>query len=187
MSIPPLAAELVAAWREAGHARWFAKDAGFDAALTARFGAAHRQASAGELAHWRETAQGALAFVLLTDQLSRHLHRDGALAFATDPLARSAADDALRRGFDRETPADLRPFLYMPFEHGEDPVAQARGVALFTHYAAEVGDPHGFLRYALVHQEVIRRFGRFPHRNAMLGRISTPAEEAFLKGGGFAG
>lgn len=181
------AAELVAAWRDAGPARWFAKAPDLDAELAARFGAAHRAATRGELGDWCETAQGGLAFVLLTDQLSRHLHRGGALAFAADPLARAAAEGALRRGFDRATPPDLRPFLYMPLEHAEDEVAQARAVALFARFAEETGDPRRFLRSALQHQEVIRRFGRFPHRNAVLGRTSTPAEEAFLRGGGFAG
>ena len=184
---PPSACELIATWREAGPRRWFAKDAAFDAALSERFGASHREAAGGRLSHWVETADGALAFVLLTDQLSRHLHRGSALAFATDPLARAAAEQALRRGFDRAAPVELRPFLYMPFEHAEDAATQARSVALFARYAQEAGDPRGFLRHALIHQEVIRRFGRFPHRNAMLGRTPSQAERLFLDGGGFAG
>lgn len=186
-AVPPLAAELIAAWRAAGHRKWFARDAAFDAALDAEFGAAHRQAATGAFADWVETAEGALALVLLTDQLSRNLHRGSALAFASDPLARAASEAALVRAVDKATPPILRPFLYMPFVHAEDAVLQARAVALFTPYAEESGDPREHRRYALIHQDVIRRFGRFPHRNAVLGRASTEAERRFLHDGGFAG
>ncbi|MBE7219049.1 MAG: DUF924 domain-containing protein [Caulobacteraceae bacterium] len=184
---PPLAAALVGVWRQAGHKRWFAAAPAFDAELRDRFGAAATTAAAGGLADWSATAQGALAQVLLLDQLPRNLHRGSALAFAADPLARAAADAAILRGFDRETEPELRPFLYMPLEHAEDPIHQARSVALFSRYAQAGLDRRAWMRFALVHQEVIRRFGRFPHRNAALGRTPTPEETRFLAEGGFAG
>ena len=184
---PAAAAALVSFWREAGHKRWFAKDTRFDADLTARFGALAQAAARRALHGWGETAEGALARVLLLDQLPRNLHRGSAAAYANDPTARAAADAALARGFDIQVEPALRPFLYLPFEHAEAADDQARSVALFNRYAEETGDPQDWLRYARLHADIVARFGRFPHRNAVLGRESTAEERAFLNGGGFRG
>lgn len=173
-------------WREAGPARWFAKDAAFDAAIREGFEPLHHEAARGALSSWLDEAEGALALLLLTDQFPRNLYRGSAHAFATDPLARAVAAEALALGHDRMTEPALRPFFYLPFEHSEDPHDQARAVHLFTHHRDETGDEES-LRYALLHEELIRRFGRFPHRNLAFGRVTTPEEQAYLDGGGFAG
>ena len=167
-------------WREAGPPKWFAADAAFDRAIQDRFEEAHLLAAKGGLAGWEETAQGALALLLLTDQFPRNIYRNSAHAFATDPLARAVADRALARGFDVQTEAALRMFFYLPFEHDEDAQSQARSLALFEKLAAETGD-HVILDYARLHRDLIARFGRFPHRNEILGRRSTEEELAFLK------
>lgn len=184
---PPPAEALVRFWREAGPGRWFARDGAFDAALGARFGALQRAAVDGGFARWEATARDALALVLLLDQLPRNLHRGSAAAFAGDARARAVADRALARGFDREVEPDLAVFFYMPFEHAEGAADQARAVALFERHAAAHGDGRRHLRYARLHAVLIARFGRFPHRNAALGRESTPEEVAYLAGGGFKG
>lgn len=179
---------VIAFWRDAGPPRWFAADPVFDQAITDRFGHAHLLAARGALAAWEEQAQGALALLLLTDQFARNIHRGSAHAFATDEMARHIADRALARGFDRAVDLGLRAFFYLPFEHHEDAAAQARCVGLFEALAAEGGDPEGMgLRYARIHADIIARFGRFPHRNRVMGRLSTPEEIAFLADGGFAG
>lgn len=183
MSIePPLYAEIVAFWREAGRKAWFAKDDAFDAELEVRFEAAHMAASRGDYADWLETADGALALVLLLDQFPRNLFRGSPHAFATDGLALAAARTALSKGFDAATEMPLRVFFYMPFEHSEAAADQARSVALMS----AAGDEE-YTHYARLHADIIARFGRFPHRNAALGRESTPEEVAFLKEGGFKG
>jgi uncharacterized protein (DUF924 family) len=173
-------------WRKAGPPKWFAADAGFDRAIRDQFEEAHLLAAKGGLAGWEETAQGALALLLLTDQFPRNIYRNSAHAFATDPVARAVADRALARGFDAQTEAALRMFFYLPFEHDEDAQSQARSFALFEKLAAETGD-HVILDYARLHRDLIARFGRFPHRNAVLGRQSTPEESVYLAQGGFAG
>ena len=173
-------------WREAGPPKWFAADMAFDRTIQDRFEEAHLLAAKGGLAGWEETAQGALALLLLTDQFPRNIYRNSAHAFATDPLARAVADRALARGFDAQTEAALRMFFYLPFEHDEDARSQARSLALFENLAAETGD-HVILDYARLHRDLIARFGRFPHRNAVLGRQPTPEESAYLAKGGFAG
>ena len=123
-----------------------------------------------------------LALLLLVDQFPRNLYRHSAHAFATDEMARSIADRALALGFDAQTDASLRAFFYLPFEHHEDAASQARAVALFK----KLGDKMG-LEYAQLHADLIARFGRFPHRNAVMGRISSAEEIAYLAQGGFAG
>ena len=177
---------MIAFWREAGTKRWFAADAAFDAAIRDGFAALHERAAAGRLAAWEEDASGALALILVTDQFPRNLYRHSAHAFATDELARNVADRALGRGFDRATEPMLRKFFYLPFEHHEDIASQARAVALFEKLAAETGETDN-LNWAKLHRDLIVRFGRFPHRNAVLGRLSTPEEAAYLTEGGFAG
>jgi uncharacterized protein (DUF924 family) len=183
MSIEPaLYAEIVAFWRDAGPKAWFAKNEAFDDAIRAGFEAAHLAASRGEYADWAETAEGALALVLLLDQFPRNLYRDSGHAFATDGLARAVAEKAVAAGHDQAMPMPLRIFFYLPFEHAEDMAAQERGVALMT----AAGDEE-YTRYARLHRDIIGRFTRFPHRNAVLGRASTAEEAAFLKEGGFKG
>ncbi len=166
---------------EQGQARdvWFRKDPGFDAAIRLRFGGAVNVALAGGYGQWCATARGALARVLLLDQFTRNIHRDSPRAFAGDARALATAEDALARGLDRELDAFGRWFLYLPFEHAEDAAAQHRSLALFAALAAETGndDP---LQWAQKHADVIFRFGRYPHRNEILGRPSTPEELAFL-------
>ena len=173
------AADVIAFWRDAGYQRWFARDAAFDAQCHARFLDAHFAASRRELDHWMADADGALALVLLLDQIPRNVFRDSAHSYATDPLALHYAAAAIAAGFDREVDPMLRIFFYMPFEHSEDIADQQRAVAL----TAVLGDA-SYSRYAILHHDVIARFGRFPHRNAALGRANTPEEQAWLDAGG---
>jgi uncharacterized protein (DUF924 family) len=179
MSTP---AEIVGFWRNAGESKWFQKDDSFDAELRRRFEAPHLEAARGQLKHWGETSEGALALLLLLDQIPRNIYRGSAHAFATDVLAQHISEAAIDAGHDRRADPDLRAFFYLPFEHAEDIALQARGVALF-----EALGNDGFTRYAYLHRDIIARFGRFPHRNAALGRTSTPAETEFLATGGFKG
>ncbi len=159
--------------------RWFAPDPAFDDAIRKHFADALERAVRGELDGWAETAEGALALTVLLDQFPRNMFRGQARAFAADGKALAVARQALARGFDQAVPAMWRKFFYLPFEHAEDGEAQARCVALFR----GSDDPRG-LRYAEMHKEIIDRFGRFPHRNAILGRASTPEEQAWLAAGG---
>jgi len=176
------AAEVVRFWTEAGPDRWFNKDDAFDAEIGRRFLTTHEAAAAGKLASWESGAEGALALLILLDQFPRNMFRKSARAFATDAQARALTAAALLRGFDAQVPANLRAFFYLPFEHSEDMADQERGLALYK----AAGDADG-LKWAHLHADIIRRFGRFPHRNAALGRATTAAERAFLDGGGFAG
>ena len=169
-------------WREAGPAKWFAKDARFDEAIRLRFEPVHHAAARGEYAGWAETPEGALALLILLDQFPRNLWRGSAHAFATDPLARAIARKALRRGFDQQIEGAMRVFFYMPLEHSE----AAEDQALCVEMCAAFGDEE-YLKFARLHQDIIARFGRFPHRNAALGRETTQAEQVFLDEGGFAG
>jgi uncharacterized protein (DUF924 family) len=159
---------------------WFRKDPAFDATIADRFGDMVAAAMAGAYGEWCATAQGALARVILLDQFPRNIHRDTPRAFAGDPRALATADDAIARGLDRELDRFERWFLYLPFEHSESEAAQVRSLALFTALADETGD-RSPLEWAQKHADVIRRFGRYPHRNAILGLDSTAEEEAFLK------
>jgi len=170
---------------EAGPARWFVKDPAFDALCRQRLGAAHARAAAGGLAHWRDTAPGCVALCILLDQVPRNIHRGHAAAFATDAMALAVARHAVAAGLDLDpvmTDAH-RLFLYLPFEHSETPADQDRAVALFRERTAV---PE-WAEYAERHRAVIARFGRFPHRNAALGRTSSADELAFLAepGSGF--
>ena len=176
------AAEVVRFWTEAGPDRWFTKDEAFDSDIRRRFLATHEAAAEGKLAAWERTAEGALALLILLDQFPRNMFRRSARAFATDPQARAITAAALLRGLDGQVPSDLRSFFYLPFEHSEDMADQDRGVALYK----AAGDTDG-LKWAQIHHDIIARFGRFPHRNRMLGRATTAEEQAFLDGGGFSG
>lgn len=174
-------ADIVRFWRDAGPRFWFAKDEAFDGRCRA-FEGEHHAAARGELAAWEADPEDALALLILLDQIPRNIFRKSSHAFATDGLAQAIASRALERGFDAATDSVLRFFFYMPFEHAEDAAAQEKSVTLFT----QLGDPE-YLKFAVLHRDIIARFGRFPHRNASLGRRSTPEEVAFLSDGGFAG
>jgi uncharacterized protein (DUF924 family) len=174
--------EIVAFWRTAGPDRWFKKDTAFDDEIRRRFLDTYEEAAAGKFSDWEHTAPGALALLILLDQFPRNMFRGDAQAFGTDPLARAIAAGAIVRGFDAQVPAELRSFFYLPFEHSEDLADQERGLAFYK----ATGDAEN-LKWAELHADIIRRFGRFPHRNAVLGRTTTPEEQAFLDGGGFAG
>lgn len=166
-------------WRDAGAAKWFAKDDAFDAGLRARFLDAHFAAARREYEALLADADGALALILLLDQLPRNVFRDSAHAFATDPLAREYAQRAIDAGFDAAVDPALRIFFYMPFEHSEAMTDQDRAVALI----GALGD-ETYLRYAEAHRDAIRRFGRFPHRNRALARANTAEEQDWLDAGG---
>ncbi|MDB4984987.1 MAG: hypothetical protein JWN04_165 [Myxococcaceae bacterium] len=170
---------VVTFWRDAGWKRWFSKDAGFDADFRARFLSLHEEAAAGTLESWTASAHGALALLILLDQFPRNAFRGTSRMFATDALARRYANDAIAAGHDRQVGYALRAFFYLPFEHSEELGDQDRSLAL--NHAPELE------KYAREHRDIIVRFGRFPHRNALLGRASTPDELAFLEAGGFAG
>jgi uncharacterized protein (DUF924 family) len=176
------AADVISFWRKAGPDRWFDKDATLDKEIHERFFDTYEAAAAGKLSNWEHDAQGALALLILLDQFPRNMFRGDARAFATDALARAVTAGAIIRGFDSQVPKELRGFFYLPFEHSEDLADQERAIAL--HKAT--GDSEN-LKWAEIHADIIRRFGRFPHRNAALGRATTPEEQAFLDGGGFAG
>jgi uncharacterized protein (DUF924 family) len=182
MAMAATADEIVSFWRTAGRDRWFNKDAGFDEEIRQRFLKTHEAAAAGKLTDWEQSAQGALALLILLDQFPRNMFRGDARAFATDPLARAVAAGAIVRGFDSQVPPDIRGFFYLPFQHSEDLADQERSIAFYK----AIGDVEN-LKWAELHADVIRRFGRFPHRNSVLGRTTTPEEQAFLDGGGFAG
>jgi uncharacterized protein (DUF924 family) len=175
------AKDIVTFWRDAGFDRWFTKDAAFDAEIKQRFLPTYEAAAAGKLRDWENTAEGALALLIVLDQFPRNMFRGDKRAFATDPLARAVTAGALIKGYDAEA-GDLRAFFYLPFEHSEDLADQERGVALYK----AAGDDEG-LKWGEIHADIIRRFGRFPHRNAVLGRTTTPEEQKFLDDGGFAG
>ncbi len=169
--------------------RWYAVAEDFDAEIRDRFGAAIERARRGVFADWAETPQGVLALVVLLDQFPRNAYRGTAQAFAGDPVALGVAGGAVERGLDRELACPGRAFLYHPFEHSEDPEDQQRSVVLFEALAAQAPPPWrelaaGFVPYARAHRDVIARFGRFPHRNAILGRTNTAEEQVYLDGGG---
>ena len=174
--------DVITFWRNAGHEKWFARDDAFDAEFDQRFRGLHFRSARRELEGWMGDAEGALALVLLLDQFPRNCFRGSAHAYATDGLARHYAMRTIEEGLDRELTPQLRAFIYLPFEHSENLQDQERSVAMF-----EVLGDLEYLRFAELHRDIIRRFGRFPHRNAVLGRIPTPEELHFLSEGGFVG
>ena len=171
--------DVVRFWRDAGPAAWFARNDAFDDALRTRFLDEHFAAARREREDLLDDADGALALILLLDQVPRNVFRDSAHAFATDPLAREYAHRAIDARFDAIIEPALRIFFYLPFEHSEDLADQDRVVAL----CEALGDAN-YLKYAEAHRDVIRRFGRFPHRNRALARVNTPEEQAWLDAGG---
>lgn len=172
---------------------WWGKSSETDALLASRFGELTEAAAKGSLAHWADLPSGRLALILLLDQLPRNIHRGTPAAFARDPLARDLCLKGLSIGADKSLSPLERVFFYLPLEHAESREQQARSVALFEALAAEqAGTPAqatfaGFADFARRHQVIIERFGRFPHRNDILGRTSTPEEATFLQqpGSGF--
>ncbi len=173
------AGEVVAFWREAGMDKWFGGGEAFDDECRALLQEEHFAASRREFEHWLESAEGAVALMILLDQIPRNIFRGSAHSYATDPLALRYANHAIEAGHDAKVDADLRMFMYLPFEHSEAMADQERSVALFE----ALGNEH-VLDYAIAHRDVIARFGRFPHRNAELGRINTAEEQAWLDAGG---
>lgn len=177
-----VAAHVVEFWKEAGPAKWFARDDAFDAQFRQLFLDEHFAAASRAREHWLGSAEGALALMLLLDQFPRNCFRGTAHSYATDGLARHYAMRAIEEGLDLQLVPKLRAFIYLPFEHSEDPLDQGRSVAMFD----VLGDKE-YLQYAELHRDIIRRFGRFPHRNAVLGRFPTAEELDYLAEGGFAG
>lgn len=177
----PRIAEIVVFWSTAGLDQWFRKDAEFDGVVAERFADLHMDAARGRLGTWANDAPGALALLILLDQFPRNAYRGTAHAFATDGLALAFARRFMRDGFDREMPPDLRMLFYLPFTHAENLADQE--ISLRERRA--LGPTRE--RRAAEHLAVIRRFGRFPHRNDALGRDTSADEAAYLEGGGFAG
>jgi len=170
----------------AARRRWFAPDAEFDREISRRFGSLLKAAADGALKNWLDEPRGCLAFIIVTDQFSRQIHRGTAAAFATDALARAAARNGVELGHDTRLGFDERAFFYLPFEHSESEEDQHTSVELFTRLAADTPahdrvHSDEALRFALAHRDIVLRFGRFPHRNAHLGRASTPDELEFLR------
>jgi uncharacterized protein (DUF924 family) len=172
--------EVLAFWRAAGPDKWFEKDKAFDAEIAMRFSCLWQAGRDGKLAPWEATPEGALALVILLDQFPRNIFRNSARAFAADPLARAVANRAITQGFDQQVAKGERLFFYLPFEHSEDLADQERCLALMGAL-----DDADLLKWARLHADIVRRFGRFPHRNSALGRATNAAEQAFLDGGGF--
>jgi uncharacterized protein (DUF924 family) len=173
---------VIAFWADAGPKKWFTKDDAFDREIRARFLATHEAAARGELGDWENNAEGALALLILLDQFPRNMFRGSARAFATDPLARDIAARAIDKGFDHALPDTMRNFFYLPFQHSEKPADQERSRTLYRAW----GDADN-IKWSDIHADIIRKFGRFPHRNEILGRQTTAEEQAFLDGGGFKG
>jgi uncharacterized protein (DUF924 family) len=171
---------VVAFWKDAGPAKWFAKDEAFDADFRRRFHDAHVAAARRQLDQWVETPEGSLALMILLDQFPRNCFRGTAHQFATDPLALMFAERAIEAGHHTAFAPELRNFILLPFEHSERLEDQDR-------YMALTADDAENQKWGKLHRDIIVRFGRFPHRNASLGRTTTPEEQAFLNEGGFSG
>ncbi|HEX5658123.1 MAG TPA: DUF924 family protein [Polyangiales bacterium] len=173
--------EVIEFWRGAGPRMWFAKDDEFDRRFRERFLTLHESAVRGELASWRDSPEGVLALCVLLDQFPRNAFRGTPRMYATDALAREIADRALRAKLDQQLDKEMRLFVYLPFGHSEDLDDQERSVQL----AEELGEPN--LSHAKQHRDIVKRFGRFPHRNPILGRATRPEERKYLDEGGFQG
>ncbi|HSV35834.1 MAG TPA: DUF924 family protein [Ramlibacter sp.] len=178
LSVQP--SDVVDFWREAGPARWFRKDPSFDNEFLTRFLGAHECALRGELDAWAD-AQGALALLILLDQFPRNAFRGTPRMFDSDAQARDLACRAVEAGLDAQVEPELRNFFYLPFMHSENLADQDRAVSL----TRPLGDEP--FRFAVMHRDIIEKFGRFPHRNSLLGRVTTPQEQQFLDEGGFGG
>jgi uncharacterized protein (DUF924 family) len=172
---------VLAFWRSAGPDKWFTQDDALDADIREKFLPTYEAAAAGKLSAWEASGEGALALAIVLDQFARNMFRGDARCYASDALAREVASRALKCGYEQDVPEAERRFFFLPFMHSEDMDDQRRCVALYR----EAGDED--LKYAERHADIIRRFGRFPHRNALLGRQTTPEEQAYLDAGGFKG
>ena len=181
----PRAKEVLDFWFSKGDRdpRWFEKSDAFDLEIRTRFLALYEDAAAGALASWKERAETCRALIVILDQFPRNMFRGNARAFATDSDALEVARHAVAQGFDGGISPSQRLFVYLPFEHAESLEDQERGCAL-TEPLARFAETFDVYRYAVAHREIIARFGRFPHRNVILGRASTPEEIEFLKGPG---
>jgi len=168
-------------WSNAGYERWYTKDHAFDQELRDRFMRTWEAARDAKLSAWQDTDDGALALLIVLDQFPRNMFRNDPRAFSTDALARTVATRAIAEGRDLRADPKLRSFIYLPFEHSEDLADQERSITLF----APLGEDS--VKWAVVHADIIRKFGRFPHRNTVLGRTSTEAEKDYLADGGFSG
>tara|TARA_B110000908_G_scaffold161600_1_gene206146 strand:- start:853 stop:1389 length:537 start_codon:yes stop_codon:yes gene_type:complete len=162
-------------FEEISQAQWWKKDAQFDQLIASRFLGVHGQASRCELNRWRDTAAGRLAEILVLDQFSRNIYRNSPLSFATDSLALALSQEAIHSGADKAVGEDKRSFFYMPFMHSESAAIHKEAVSLYEAYGNE-----GNLKFELRHKAIIDRFGRYPHRNEILGRDSTAEEVEFL-------
>lgn len=178
----PRAGEVIGFWRDAGPARWFVKSDAFDALIHRRFEGRVREARGGDLDRWTATPDGLLGLILLLDQFPRNLYRDTPAMFASDDQAIALAKRAIEEGADKAFDKPMRKFVYMPFMHSEEMAEQERSLELFG--AMNDADT---MKFAEIHADAIRRFGRFPHRNAILGRETTAEEAAYLEEGGFKG
>jgi uncharacterized protein (DUF924 family) len=174
--------EIVSFWVKAGAESWFKSDPAFDAEVRARFLETYEAGVSGKLSGWESSAEGALALTLLLDQFPRNIFRGTPQAFASDKLALDIVKRAIAAGHDRKVAAELHTFFYMPFMHSEELADQERCVVLMQKEGKQEN-----VKYAEIHRDAIARFGRFPHRNEILGRASTPEEIAYLAGGGFSG
>ncbi|MFN3347755.1 DUF924 family protein [Pseudorhodoplanes sp.] len=176
------AAEVLAFWKEAGPDKWYKKDEAFDRAIRDNFLATYEAAAESRLSSWEKEPDTALALIIVLDQFPRNMFRGSARAWVADPLAREVAGRAISQGSDKAVDRTLRVFFYLPFMHSEQLADQDYCVELCRALGNEDN-----LKYAEIHRDVIKRFGRFPHRNTVLGRETTPDERAFLASGGFAG
>jgi len=176
------ASDVLAFWTKAGPDKWYVKDADFDRAIRDDFLATYEAAAAGQLSSWTHDPESTLALLIVLDQFPRNMFRGSARAFAADPLALEIAKSAIAKGFDKKVDEALRAFFYLPLMHSEDIADQDHCVAL----CRALGDEEN-VKYAEIHADIIRRFGRFPHRNPVLGRATTAEEQAYLDSGGFSG
>lgn len=163
-------------FEEAGPSAWWIKSSAFDGHIERRFGAVHKMAVQGELFQWRNTGRGRLAEIIVLDQFSRNIYRDQPQSFASDTMALTLAQEAVGLGIEHGWKADWRQFLYMPYMHSESGIIHRQAVELFKAPGLENN-----LDFEYKHKEIIDRFGRYPHRNAILGRSSTAEEIEFLK------
>lgn len=170
-------AEVIQFWfTEIEPKSWWIKDEAFDLLIQQRFGKLHQQANAGELFGWRDSAEGSLAEIIILDQFSRNIFRNQAAAFASDPLALALAQTAIAKGFDKELPETKRSFLYLPFMHSESVFIHTIALQLYESLGLDRN-----LEFERRHKSIVDRFGRYPHRNVILGRVSTAEELTFLQ------
>ena len=182
MSNEKSANDIISFWQNAGRDKWFNKDDAFDATVREQFLSTYEAAAAGRLNDWEATPESALALIIVLDQFPRNMFRGSPQSWATDTVARDVTKRALANGFDKKVPEELQTFFYLPLMHSEKIEDQQQCVELYK----ALGDENS-LKYAEIHEDIIRRFGRFPHRNPLLSRDTTPEEKAFLEAGGFDG